>query len=169
MAGSGTLREHGQVYLRKVAENFGRCVFFSAREMEHGRFRALFAALFDPKWRIAGVYPKLPRIEFLPLEDRASDVGNRAIGRPEHRATWKPKHSADEHGWAKDLSHPLRPRNGSTNQTKLVGRKGWGTRRYVIRDGVKPTPNSSPARAKPARSGGPGWDDLGCGGIHGEG
>jgi hypothetical protein len=33
----------------KVAENFGQYAFFSAREIEHGRFRALFADGFGAK------------------------------------------------------------------------------------------------------------------------
>ena len=39
----------GQMHFRKVAKNFGQCAFLSAREFEHGRFRALFAGTFWPK------------------------------------------------------------------------------------------------------------------------
>jgi len=39
----------GQVYCRKVAKNFGQLSNLSAREIEHGQFRALFADMFWPK------------------------------------------------------------------------------------------------------------------------
>jgi len=35
-------RTVGQVYFWKVAKNFGQQTFLSAREDEHGRFRAFF-------------------------------------------------------------------------------------------------------------------------------
>jgi hypothetical protein len=41
------LRVAGQVYCRKVTKNFGQWRFLSAREIEHVRFRALFA---DEVW-----------------------------------------------------------------------------------------------------------------------
>src|SRR5437660_4481993 len=49
---------HGQAYFRKVAENFGQCVNFSAREIEHGRFRALFAGSFRLICRMVDLHPK---------------------------------------------------------------------------------------------------------------
>jgi hypothetical protein len=48
----------GQVYCRKVAKNFGQCVFLSAREIEHGQFRALFAGTFWPKMQNGRTSPK---------------------------------------------------------------------------------------------------------------
>jgi hypothetical protein len=36
----------GQLYCRKGAKNFGQSAFLSACELEHGRFRALFAVGF---------------------------------------------------------------------------------------------------------------------------
>jgi hypothetical protein len=42
-------RDYGQVYCRKDAKNFGQWRFLSAREIEHGQFRALFAGSFWPK------------------------------------------------------------------------------------------------------------------------
>jgi len=48
-----TVHKCGQVYCQKVAKNFGQCVNFSAREIEHGRFRALFAGRFWPKMQSA--------------------------------------------------------------------------------------------------------------------
>jgi hypothetical protein len=49
---------YGQVYFRKGAENFGRAAFLSAREIEHGRFRALFAGTFCPKMQNGRSSPK---------------------------------------------------------------------------------------------------------------
>jgi len=37
------------VFFWKVAKNFGQCAFLSAREIEHGQFRALFAGMFCRK------------------------------------------------------------------------------------------------------------------------
>ena len=50
--------KHGQVYCRKVAKNFGQSRFLSAREIEHGRFRALFARSFYPKMQNGRTSPK---------------------------------------------------------------------------------------------------------------
>ncbi len=43
------LRSDGQLYSQKDAKNSGQSAFLSAREIEHGRFRALFAGWFWPK------------------------------------------------------------------------------------------------------------------------
>src|SRR5579871_2293316 len=43
------LTKRGQLSFRKVAKNFGQSAFLSAREIEHGRFRALFAGWFCSK------------------------------------------------------------------------------------------------------------------------
>jgi len=40
---------YGQLYLQKVAKNFGQSAFLSACEIEHGQFRAFFACMFWPK------------------------------------------------------------------------------------------------------------------------
>ena len=37
----------GHLYSQKVTKNFGQSAFLSAREIEHGRFRALFAVGFS--------------------------------------------------------------------------------------------------------------------------
>jgi hypothetical protein len=49
---------HGQLYFRKVAKNFGQSAFLSAREIEHGRFRALFAVPFWPRMQNGRASPK---------------------------------------------------------------------------------------------------------------
>jgi hypothetical protein len=46
------------VYCRKDAKNFGQWRFLSAREIEHGRFRALFAGTFWPKIQNGRTSPK---------------------------------------------------------------------------------------------------------------
>ena len=51
-------RAHGQMYCWKVARNFGQCVNLSAYEIEHGRFRALFAGSFCPKMQNGRTLPK---------------------------------------------------------------------------------------------------------------
>jgi hypothetical protein len=56
---TGTVsRKHGHLYCWKVTKNFGQCVNFSAREIEHGRFRALFAASFSRKMQNGRTSPK---------------------------------------------------------------------------------------------------------------
>jgi hypothetical protein len=49
--GAAVLHVHGwgTVFFWKVAKNFGQCAFLSAREIEHGQFRALFAGMFCRK------------------------------------------------------------------------------------------------------------------------
>ena len=54
----GEFTKHGQLYCRKVAKNLGRCGIFSAREIEHGQFRALFATRFGPKMQNGRSLPK---------------------------------------------------------------------------------------------------------------
>jgi hypothetical protein len=44
---------NGHLYSWKVAKNSGQCDFLSACEIEHGRFRALFAGMFLPKMQSA--------------------------------------------------------------------------------------------------------------------
>jgi hypothetical protein len=51
-------QKHGQLYCRKVARNFGRWRFLSAREVEHGQFRALFACSFPLRYRMVELHPK---------------------------------------------------------------------------------------------------------------
>jgi hypothetical protein len=46
------------MYLQKVAKNFGQCGFLSAREIEHGQFRALFAGMFCLKMQNGRTSPK---------------------------------------------------------------------------------------------------------------
>jgi hypothetical protein len=48
----------GAVYLQKVAKNFGQWRFLSAREIEHGQFRALFAGMFCRKMHDGRTSPK---------------------------------------------------------------------------------------------------------------
>jgi hypothetical protein len=43
----------GHLYFRKVAQNLDQSAFLSAREIEHGRFRALFAGWFCSKMQSA--------------------------------------------------------------------------------------------------------------------
>jgi hypothetical protein len=50
--------KRGQVYCRKVTKNFGQSAFLSAREIEHGRFRALFAGGFALRCRMVEFHPK---------------------------------------------------------------------------------------------------------------
>jgi hypothetical protein len=54
----------GQVYCRKVAKNFGQLSNLSAREIEHGRFRALFAGMFWPKMQNGRTSPKNKQLSF---------------------------------------------------------------------------------------------------------
>jgi len=49
---------HGQLYFQKVAKNFGQSDFLSAREIEHGRFRALFAGGFALRYKMVELHPK---------------------------------------------------------------------------------------------------------------
>src|SRR5579864_4931848 len=56
--------KHGQVYFRKVAKNFGQCANLSACEIEHGRFRALFAGSFCSKMQNGRTSPKKQKNEF---------------------------------------------------------------------------------------------------------
>jgi hypothetical protein len=46
------------VYCRKVAKNFGQWRCLSAREVEHGQFRALFAGMFCRKMHDGRTSPK---------------------------------------------------------------------------------------------------------------
>jgi hypothetical protein len=55
----GVARARGHLYFWKVAKNFGQCGFLSAREVEHGRFRALFGA----KTKLKYDGRALPKIE----------------------------------------------------------------------------------------------------------
>jgi hypothetical protein len=48
----------GHLSFRKVAKNFGQHTFLSACEIEHGRFRALFAGMFCPKIHDGRTSPK---------------------------------------------------------------------------------------------------------------
>jgi hypothetical protein len=48
----------GQVYCWKDAKNFGQSAILSAREIEHGQFRALFAGMFCPKMHDGRTSPK---------------------------------------------------------------------------------------------------------------
>ena len=50
--------------LPEVTKNFGQCVNFSAREIEHGLFRALFARSFCPKMQNGRTLPKKQKNEF---------------------------------------------------------------------------------------------------------
>jgi len=53
---------HGQVYCWKDAKNFGQQQFLSAREIEHGQFRALFAGSFCPKMQNGRTSPKSKKL-----------------------------------------------------------------------------------------------------------
>ena len=46
------------MYFRKVTKNFGQSAFLSAREIEHGQFRALFADTFWSKMQNGQTSPK---------------------------------------------------------------------------------------------------------------
>jgi hypothetical protein len=46
----------------KLQENFGQCGFFSAREVEHGRFRALFADGLGLVCRMGEFRPKTKKV-----------------------------------------------------------------------------------------------------------
>jgi hypothetical protein len=74
------------VYCRKVAKNFGQSVFFSAREIEHGRFRALFAGMFWPKILTTKDTKDTKEAEGLPRMD-AHERGLKMGSRP---VEWKP-------------------------------------------------------------------------------
>src|SRR6478609_2022773 len=50
---TGATPEQWALYSGKVAKNSGQCGCLSAREIEHGRFRALFAGVFWPKMQVA--------------------------------------------------------------------------------------------------------------------
>jgi hypothetical protein len=58
------LAKHGHLYCRKDAKNLGQCSFLSAREIEHGRFRALFAGKFALRCRMVEFHPKIEKFEF---------------------------------------------------------------------------------------------------------
>jgi hypothetical protein len=54
--------EQWSLSLQKDAKTFGHCRFLSAREIEHGRFRALFAGSFCPKMQNGGTLPESSKI-----------------------------------------------------------------------------------------------------------
>src|SRR5438270_13627355 len=67
---------NGRCWKRRIFENawagvlpesckeFWPMVNFSAREIEHGRFRALFADTFGLRWKMVGACPKAPKMNF---------------------------------------------------------------------------------------------------------
>jgi hypothetical protein len=77
--------DDGQVYCRKVAKNFGQSAFLSAREIEHGRFRALFAHGFALRYRMVELRPKNKK--------KHSAVS------PQHSAKLTPRPRTTEYGW----------------------------------------------------------------------
>jgi len=56
-ASESAFSQEGQLYFRKDAKNFGQSPS-SACEIEHGRFRALFAGPFCPKMQNGRTLPK---------------------------------------------------------------------------------------------------------------
>jgi hypothetical protein len=52
------------MYSQKVAKNLGQSAFLSAREIEHGRFRALFAGWFCPKMQNGRTSPQKQKLNF---------------------------------------------------------------------------------------------------------
>ena len=52
---------YGQLYLQKVAKNFGQSAFLSACEIEHGRFRALFMGMLRLRYKMVEFRSKTKR------------------------------------------------------------------------------------------------------------
>src|SRR5690242_21961690 len=89
-------RERWQLSRRKVAKNFGQWSFLSAREDEHGRFRAFVADRFRIKMQNGRSLPKISDFRFPSGDSRftTADVGEsqrrtRYIGPARHTNLFK--------------------------------------------------------------------------------
>jgi hypothetical protein len=74
----------GQVYCWKVTKNFGHSAILSAREIEHGRFRALFAASFALRCRMVELRRKTKRS----IQQSALSIQPNQHRNPSYKRVW---------------------------------------------------------------------------------
>ena len=144
----------GRLYCRKDAKNSGQWRFLSARENEHGRFRALFAGTFWPKMQNGRTSPKNKKLSS-PIyrkgrrgrkgkELTADDADERGLGERREPVRWKPEgREAYEASFSNENC-------AATGHRMEAGATGDRTERTLS----KCTPF---------------WDHLGCGGRPREG
>jgi hypothetical protein len=132
------------VYCRKVAKNFGQCIFFSTRRRTMNGFVLYLPVCFALRCRVVGLHPKSKKLSSL-----------RGIRR-------------QAHAYAKiDYNQPQNQRPLTTKDTKSTEKSKttiscrFGVLLFGAATLSRRSQYSTPASAKAALSGGPGMGSSG--------